>query len=102
MKINKKIISGIIALILFFTGSFVIDQQQETPSTVAENQTAIELVRTIDGDTIVFAEDGEEKKLRLLLIDTPENSTTKTGSAQPYGKEAKDFLTNYLEGKNYR
>ncbi|WP_407372422.1 thermonuclease family protein [Carnobacterium sp.] len=99
MKINKKIFSGIIALILFFTGSFVIEQQQETPNTLAEDQTAVELVRTIDGDTIVFTEDGEEKKLRLLLIDTPESSTTKTGSAQPYGKEAKDFLKNYLDGK---
>ena len=99
MKINKKIVSGIIALILFFTGSFVIEKKQETPGTLTQDQTAIELVRTIDGDTIVFTEDGEEKKLRLLLIDTPESSTTKTGSAQPYGKEAKDFLTNYLEGK---
>ncbi|MER2174762.1 MAG: thermonuclease family protein [Carnobacterium sp.] len=99
MKINKKIVSGIIALILLFTGSFVIEKKQETPGTLTQDQTAIELVRTIDGDTIVFTEDGEEKKLRLLLIDTPESSTTKTGSAQLYGTEAKAFLTNYLEGK---
>lgn len=99
MKINKKIISGIIALILFFTGSFVIEQENEPSSTLTKNQLAVELVRTIDGDTIVYNENGEEKKLRLLLVDTPESSTTKTGSAQPYGVEAKEFLADYLKEK---
>lgn len=100
MRMNKKILSGLIALILFFTGFYTIEQDKETTATLKTDQIAIELVRTIDGDTIVFNEDGEEKKLRLLLIDTPESSKTKTGSAQPYGVEAKDYLTDYLKGKN--
>jgi len=99
LKINKKILSGIIALILFFTGSYVIDQEEEKSSTVTNDQTSIELKRVIDGDTIVFIENDKEKRLRLLLIDTPESSTTKTGFAQPYGVEAKEFLTDYLKGK---
>lgn len=99
MKLNKKIISGIIALILFFTGSYVIEQEEEKSTTVTNDQVAVELERVIDGDTIVITENNEEKKLRLLLIDTPESSTTKTGSAQPYGVEAKNFLKNFLKGK---
>ena len=97
---NKKIVAGITALILFFTGLYTIEQNEKTTSTLSKDQIAIELVRIIDGDTLVFNTDGDEKRLRLLLIDTPESSTTKTGSAQPYGVEAKDFLTNYLKGEN--
>lgn len=100
MRMNKKIIAGLITLLLFFTGFYTIEQDKETTSILSKDQIAIELVRTIDGDTIVFNEDDDEKRLRLLLIDTPESSVTKTGSAQPYGVEAKDFLTNYLKGKN--
>lgn len=100
MKMNKKIISGLAALVLSVSGLYIIDQDKETTSTLKTEQIAIELVRTIDGDTIVFNENGAEKKLRLLLIDTPESSKTKTGSAQPYGIEAKEFLANYLKKKN--
>lgn len=99
MKINKKIFSGIIALILFFTGSYIVEQEPNLTSTLTENQIEVELKRIIDGDTIAFTENGEEKRLRMLLIDSPESSTTKTGSTQPYGKEAKEFLSSYLEGK---
>jgi micrococcal nuclease len=97
---NKKIISGLVALVLSISGLYIIDQDKETTSTLKTEQIAIELIRTIDGDTIVFNENGAEKKLRLLLIDTPESSKTKTGSTQPYGIEAKEFLTNYLKEKN--
>lgn len=100
MKLNKKIISGLVVFVLSVTGLYTIEQDEETTTTLKTEQIAIELVRTIDGDTIVFNENGEEKRLRLLLIDTPESSKTKTGSAQPYGVEAKEFLTNYLKEKN--
>lgn len=61
MKLNKKIISGIIAIVLFFTGSYVIDQEEEKSTTITNDQVAVELERVIDGDTIVFTENNEEK-----------------------------------------
>ncbi|MGX7393851.1 thermonuclease family protein [Carnobacterium mobile] len=101
MKLNKKMLSGIVVILLILTGNYVVmDTAKETPSEhQADNRASIEVQRVIDGDTIVFKEAGQEYKMRLLLIDTPESSTTKTGSVQPYGKEAKEFLINYLKGK---
>lgn len=43
--------------------------------------------RHIDGDTSVLNIDGEEKKVRYLLIDTPETKHPRTG-VQPFGPEA--------------
>lgn len=101
MKINKKLISGIIAILVAMVGGYVVSDSPTTNSSVElkDKGLAIELERVIDGDTIVFNKSGEIKKMRLLLIDTPESNTTKTGSAQPFGIEAKEFLTNYLVGK---
>ncbi|MEG0443321.1 MAG: thermonuclease family protein [Carnobacterium sp.] len=102
IKINKKILSGIIALLIAGIGNYVINEEPSLPYSgqSVENQLSVELERVIDGDTLVFSDGSQEQKLRLLLIDTPESSRTKTGSSQPYGKEAKEFLTTYLEGKN--
>ncbi|SEK29328.1 micrococcal nuclease [Carnobacterium iners] len=98
----KKIVSSILALLIALTGGYAIsDSSTKNSSTGVENQKlAIELERVIDGDTIVFNENGESKKMRLLLIDTPESTTTKTDKVQPFGKESKEFLTDFLTGKN--
>ena len=55
-----------------------------------ESQTGfipVELVRTIDGDTIRVMYEGEERKLRYLLIDTPELNHSQQGK-QPFSEEA--------------
>lgn len=56
--------------------------------------------RVIDGDTIlVINSEGEEERVRLLLIDTPE-SVHSEEPVQPYGKEASDFAKKHLrQGK---
>lgn len=105
MKKNKKIVSALIALLIALTGGYVVSDSSTNSSTnssvgVEEQKVMIELERVIDGDTIVYTENGESKKMRLLLIDTPESTTAKTGTIQPFGKESKEFLTDYLVGKN--
>lgn len=46
--------------------------------------------RVIDGDTLlVTAPDGSEKRLELAYIDAPERE-------QPFGREARDFVSNKL------
>lgn len=47
----------------------------------------VEFVRTIDGDTIRVMYEGEERKLRYLLIDTPELNHSQQGK-QPFSEEA--------------
>ncbi|UBH14107.1 thermonuclease family protein [Macrococcus armenti] len=56
-----------------------------------------EFTRHIDGDTSVLNIDGQDKKVRYLLIDTPETKHPRTG-VQPFGPEAsartEELLTN--------
>ncbi|MCM3088518.1 thermonuclease family protein [Bhargavaea ginsengi] len=49
----------------------------------------VELVKTIDGDTIKIRYNGQEENVRYLLIDTPETSHPRLGK-QPFGEQAKE------------
>ncbi len=54
-----------------------------------------------DGDTFHISYDGQEYKVRMLDIDTPES--VKSGvKPQPYSKEASERTKNSLEGKTVR
>ncbi|WP_213423576.1 thermonuclease family protein [Bhargavaea massiliensis] len=55
----------------------------------AEGLVPVELVRTIDGDTIKIRYEGKEQNVRYLLIDTPETNHPQLGK-QPFGERAKD------------
>lgn len=53
-------------------------------------------VRAVDGDTFVVSIGGNEEKVRLLLIDTPESVKPNT-PVQPFAKEASDYTKSMLE-----
>lgn len=59
---------------------------------------AVSYVSTIDGDTVRVKNSRTTFTLRLLLIDAPEIATS-SKAGQPYSKEAKAYLTKYLQGK---
>ncbi|MFN8285429.1 MAG: thermonuclease family protein [Chitinophagales bacterium] len=62
------------------------------------------VLRVIDGDTFVI-DDGTTKngtKIRLIGVDAPESRKTDHEDVQFYGKEAKEFLKHFLEGKQVR
>jgi Micrococcal nuclease (thermonuclease) homologs len=54
--------------------------------------------RVIDGDTIAVNIRGQEEKVRLLLVDTPETSHPDK-PVQPFGPEASEFAREVLEGR---
>lgn len=56
----------------------------------------VEFVNANDGDTINIMLDGEKKRVRLLMIDTPEMNYGK-GDPMPYAEDAKEFTVNLLE-----
>ncbi|EJM6036038.1 thermonuclease family protein [Enterococcus faecalis] len=62
------------------TGNFTqtISNDQRIPA---------DFVRHVDGDTTILRIDGKERKVRFLLIDTPETVKPNT-KVQPYGLEA--------------
>lgn len=61
-------------------------------------ETALEVVRVIDGDTIVVKADGKDVTVRLIGIDTPE-TVHPFKPVQEYGKEASRFTANLLKGE---
>lgn len=65
------------------------------PSIDSSKFEKVQVVRIVDGDTIVVNINGENKKVRFIGINTPENTT----KVEELGKEATEFTTNYLEGK---
>ncbi|MFT9497791.1 MULTISPECIES: thermonuclease family protein [Bacillota] len=68
------------------------------PSAVKEenNRETVKVIKVTDGDTVTFADkSGNIKDARLIGINSPEYTKEK----QVYGKEATDFLTNLVLGK---
>ncbi|MFD1928512.1 thermonuclease family protein [Sporosarcina siberiensis] len=89
---KKKPIQSVALLILLLVGSFLYntffsEEVIEEPS--RSGLVPVELVKTIDGDTIKVRYEGKEQNLRYLLIDTPETNHPQLGK-QPFGQQAKD------------
>ncbi len=57
------------------------------------------VVRVVDGDTIVCDVDGDEIKVRLIGIDTPETVHPEK-EVEFYGKEASAYTTEMLDGQD--
>lgn len=57
------------------------------------------VTRVVDGDTIVVAIAGQDKKVRLIGVDTPESVHSDESQNVPYGTISSDFTRNALEGK---
>lgn len=55
--------------------------------------------KCIDGDTANIIKDGEEIKIRMLAVDTPETKHPTKG-VEPFGKEASTFTCNTLKNAN--
>ncbi|WP_289136270.1 thermonuclease family protein [uncultured Brevibacillus sp.] len=54
--------------------------------------------RVVDGDTFVAKVNGKDRKIRLILIDTPESKAPNRPKGY-LGEEAKDYAAKRLEGK---
>lgn len=57
--------------------------------------------RVIDGDTIVVTIGGQEEKVRLIGVDTPETVHPRK-PVEYFGKEASEFTRRMVEGKGIR
>ncbi len=78
----------------------------EVPAPVATTSSTVQtnafVMRDVDGDTVVVKLDtGEEAKIRLLGVDTPE-SVDPRKPVQCFGKEASKHTKALLEGKRIR
>ena len=58
-----------------------------------------EIIRIVDGDTIVVNYKGKNEKVRLLCVNTPESVHPDKKQNIPMGKVASDYTKKRLKGK---
>lgn len=63
---------------------------------VPEGRELAEVIRVVDGDTIIINYNGKEETVRFLLVDTPEVVHPEMGE-MPYGQEASDYVKEMLK-----
>ena len=122
----KKLISGLLALIiisgcvLYFFPSYLPRELHPAADTfrswvdrtIDEIQKRIwpepepgpdlvsyEVIRAIDGDTILISVYGTETMVRLIGIDAPESVHPETEKNTPEGTQASFFLKQYVDGR---
>ena len=81
----KSILAAIVVGIVVFYFPEWLSKEDEKPG--REGLIPVEFVRTIDGDTIRINYEGRERKVRYLLIDTPETNEPPEEN-QPFAEEA--------------
>lgn len=75
-------------------------EKYQTEKTVVD---AVELVRVVDGDTIIVNTPSEKNvRVRLIGVDTPESVNPDETKNTPEGKVASDFTKSFLKaGETY-
>jgi micrococcal nuclease len=78
-------------------------KRNSTKETKEYNNSLLAVKKISDVDTF-WADDGTEKgvKIRLIGVDAPESRKSFKKEVGYYGKEAKEYLTNLLQGKSVK
>ncbi|MGN0550386.1 MAG: thermonuclease family protein [Acutalibacteraceae bacterium] len=101
MKRTKAaaLFTAIIFVLLTFSScnaQFNLDNPGPSP----ENEDLYEVIRVVDGDTIIIDYNAEDTRVRLIGVDAPESvSPTKEKNCK-YGEIASGYVKNLLEGKS--
>lgn len=91
----KKLILLVVAAVAayFFGGQGLLQQGQDDSGFIVGTVT-----RVVDGDTAVINVDGQDRRVRLLGVDTPE-TVHPNKPVEFYGKEASSFTKESLTGQ---
>ena len=90
----KKFLVGLLILISLISCDTIIQ---------TENQNNLyEVVRVVDGDTVILNIDGQRTRVRLIGIDTPESVAEDKSRNVKEGKIASEYTKNLLENKKVR
>ncbi|MBQ6971603.1 MAG: thermonuclease family protein [Synergistaceae bacterium] len=101
VKMNPKqaiIILIIAGLAYFFGGEGLFLNDSGNDGVGNQDFVAGVVSRVVDGDTAVVKVDGQERRVRLLGVDTPE-TVHPNKPVQFYGKEASNFTKESLNGR---
>ena len=101
---KKSKIGGLASVLLLLTfialnGMDIIPENKggEEPQ---EQSEAYQVVRVVDGDTIIIDMDGTRERVRLIGLDTPESALADEEQNEPYGEIAAEFTKERLEGES--
>lgn len=83
------------------TKTVIIGEFSTENTTQEKEDNLVTVTRVIDGDTIVVDLNGNEERVRLIGVDTPETVHPELGE-QPFGREASNYTKSRLEGKEIR
>ena len=75
------------------------DQETRTASINDKTTLTAKVKRVVDGDTLVVDLNGQEERVRLIGVDTPESVHPDDTKNIEAGKIASDFTKSKLEGK---
>ena len=109
-KSTKKKLTSILLSICIIAVIIILDKLgiikiddyiEEDSSYVNVNTTGLyEVVRVVDGDTIVINYNGKEEKVRLIGVDTPESVHPNKEKNNEYGTLASKYTKSKLEKKS--
>lgn len=73
-------------------------EQDDTTSSEVSLSPLCDVIRVVDGDTIVVFQEGQEITVRLIGIDTPESVNPDESLNTAEGKEASEWMKELLTG----
>ncbi len=104
-KYRDFVLFSLLFLILLGTQYFfpgpVVTPDNLTTDALTDHDLTVQVARVVDGDTFVYLTGGEEVKVRLLGIDTPETVDPRK-EVQCFGKEASAMTNNLIGGKTVK
>lgn len=91
-SILSRLILGVLLLLIVF-----VDKSSQPRSNVMGTQTPgyFEVIEVADGDTIVIDMNGQEERIRLIGVDTPETQDPRK-PIQCFGKAATNYVTSLI------
>lgn len=113
----KLVVGGAIVIIGLVTGyiskddvlnelglrNLISDNTETTTNTIVSTHISelnkYEVISVTDGDTFKIDYNGEEKKVRLIGVNTPESVSPNKKKNNNYGKVASNYTKERLEGK---
>lgn len=102
---KRFLIIFIVVSIIGFSCNSKSGNRKEQPfqSVSIDSKGFFKVTKIVDGDTF-WADNGSEKgfKVRLIGIDAPETRNVFKKKKGYYGKEAKTYLSNLLEGQSVK
>jgi micrococcal nuclease len=100
-KKAKKSLLGTIGTLIIIALYIWLEISSPQEEIVVENREKVELVRVVDGDTIIVNYQNQQTRVRLIGINSPESVHEDESKNTQEGRDASAFLKEYLAEVDY-